>query len=73
MGTISCSSLVKAAGFEGGPGDKATLRVKFPDATIDFYKVPYSVFSGLVKSRDPAQFYLKNVYGQYDYKKLNNS
>ena len=73
MGKVSGSSLVKAVGFSGGLGEIGTLRIRFDDTTIDFFKVPYVAYRGLVLSRDPAQHYLKNIYGQYDYKKLKNS
>jgi len=43
MGKVSGSSLVLAVGFSGGAGDIATLRIRFPDATIDFEQVPYSI------------------------------
>jgi hypothetical protein len=44
LGTIRGSSLIKAVGFSGAAGDTATLRIEFQDATLDFFKVPFSVF-----------------------------
>jgi hypothetical protein len=70
MGTIHSSSLIKAVGFSGAAGDTATLRIQFDDALLDFAKVPFSVFKALVRSKDPAHFYLRNIYGAYSYEKL---
>jgi KTSC domain len=70
MGTIAGSSFIKAVGFSGLAGDTATLRIRFDDATIDFSKVPFAVFKKLVRSKEPAQFYLQNIYGTYPYEKI---
>jgi len=70
MGRVSGSSLVKQVGFAGGPGEKSTLRMKFHDATLDFFKVPYLVYRGLVLAKDHSAYYLKNIHGKFDYKKL---
>lgn len=70
MGTISGSNFIKAVGFSGVAGDTATLRIRFDDATIDFSKVPFAIFKRLVRSKDPAHFYLQNIYGAYHYQKI---
>jgi len=70
MGKVSGSSLVKSVGFDGGPGDIGTLRIRLNNATIDFKKVPYSVYRGLVLAKDHSQFYLSRIHGKYDYKKI---
>ena len=70
MGVIRGSSLIKAVGFSGGPGDVGTLRIRFYDAEIDFSGVPYSVFRGLVVAKDKSAHYLKHIYGAYKYQKL---
>jgi hypothetical protein len=70
MVQIRGSSFVKGAGFTGLAGDNATLRIKFDDATIDFFRVPYLVFKALIRSRDPAHYYLRNIYGMYSYSKV---
>jgi hypothetical protein len=70
MGTILGSSFIKAVGFSGAAGDTATLRIRFDDATIDFSKVPFAVFKKLVRSKDPAHFYLRNIYGAFHYQKI---
>ena len=70
MGRFSGSSLVKQVGFAGGPGEKNTLRIKFYDATLDFFKVPYLIYRGLVLAKDHSGYYLKNIHGKFDYKKL---
>jgi hypothetical protein len=51
-------------------GDTATLRIRFDDAIIDFSKVPFTVFKKLVRSKDPAHFYLRNIHGAYSYEKV---
>jgi hypothetical protein len=70
MGSISGSNFIKAVGFSGVAGDTATLRIQFDDATIDFAKVPFAMFKKLVRSKDPAHFYLRNIYGAYPYEKI---
>ena len=70
MGRVSGSSLVKQVGFAAGPGEKATLRIKFYDATLDFSKVPYLIYRGLVLAKDHSAYYLKNIHGKFDYKKI---
>jgi KTSC domain len=70
MGTISGSNFIKAVGFSGVAGDTATLRIRFDDATIDFVKVPFAIFKALVRSRSPAHFYLRNIYGNFQYEKI---
>ena len=70
MGQVSGSSLVKAVGFDGGPGDIGTLRIRFKDATIDFQKVPYSIYRGLALAKDHSAYYLRYIYGAYKYAKL---
>lgn len=70
MGTISSSNFIQAVGFSGSAGDTAALRIRFDDATIDFSKVPYTVFKKLVRSKDPAHFYLQNIYGAFQYQRL---
>jgi hypothetical protein len=70
MGTIRGSGLIKAVGFSGAAGDNATLRIQFDDALLDFALVPFAIFKALVRSKDPAHFYLRNIYGAYSYKKL---
>jgi hypothetical protein len=70
MGTISGSNFIRAVGFSGVAGDTATLRIQFDDAIIDFNKVPFAVFKWLVRSKDPAHFYLRNIYGIYKYEKV---
>jgi KTSC domain len=67
---IRGSSFIKAVGFSGKAGDDATLRIQFDDALLDFFKVPFSVFKSLVRSKDPAHFYLRNIYGAYTYQKV---
>jgi hypothetical protein len=51
-------------------GDTAILRIQFDDALLDFAKVPFSIFKALVRSKDPAHFYLRNIYGAYSYQKI---
>jgi len=70
MGRVSGSSLLKQVGFAGGPGDNSTLRIKFHDATLDFFKVPYLIYRGLALAKDHSSYYLKNINGKFDYKKL---
>jgi hypothetical protein len=70
MGTISGSNFIRAVGFSGAAGDTATLRIQFDDALIDFSKVPFAVFKKLVRSKEPAQFYLQNISGAYSYQKI---
>jgi hypothetical protein len=70
LGTISGSSFIKAVGFSGVAGDTATLRIQFDDATIDFNKVPFAIFKRLVRSKDPVHFYLRNIYGVFQYEKV---
>jgi hypothetical protein len=70
MGTIRGSTFIKAVGFSGVAGDSATLRIQFDDAILDFARVLFSVFKALVRSKDPAHFYLRNIYGAYSYEKL---
>ena len=70
MGRVSGSSLMKQVGFAGGPGEKSTLRIEFYDAEVDFFKVPYLVYRGLVLAKDHSAYYLKNVHGKFDYKKI---
>jgi len=70
MGMIHGSSFVRAVGFSGVAGDNATLRIQFDDATLDFAQVPFWIFKALVRSKDPAHFYLRNIYGAYSYDKL---
>jgi hypothetical protein len=71
MGKVSGSSLVKLVGFDGGPGEKSILRIKFSDgATIDFRKVPYSVYRGLVLAKDHSAYYLKHVHSKFDYNRV---
>ena len=70
MGRVSGSSLVKQVGFAGGPGEKSTLRIKFYDTTLDFFKVPYLIYRGLVLAKDHSAYYLKNVHGKCDYRKI---
>ena len=72
MGRVSGNSLLKQVGFAGKPGEKSTLRIKFYDTTLDFFKVPYLIYRGLALARDHSAYYLKNVYGQFDYKKLSS-
>lgn len=71
MGSIRGSSLVKAVGFRGELGSTDTLRIQFSDgAVIDFKNVPYSIYRGLVLSKDPSAYYHKHIHGKFDYKKL---
>jgi hypothetical protein len=70
MGRVSGSSLVLAVGFSRGPGEAGTLRIKFPDATIDFDRVPYAVYRGLVMSKDKSHYYLRAIYGNFKYNKF---
>jgi hypothetical protein len=70
MGTIFGSTFIKAAGFSGTAGDTATLRIQFDDATIDFSKVPFTIFERLARSKDPVHFYLRNIYGTFPYEKI---
>jgi hypothetical protein len=70
MGSVSRSSLVLAIGFSGGPGDAGTLRIKFPDAILDFKRVSYATYRSLVIARDKPQKYLAMIYGRYEYTKL---
>jgi hypothetical protein len=67
MGSITGSSLIKAVSFSGAAGDTATLRIQFNDAVLDFSQVPFAIFKALVRSKDPAHFYLRNIYGAYSY------
>lgn len=70
MGLLRGSSFLKAVGFSDGPGSIGSLRIRFDDATIEFRKVPYSVYRGLVVAKDHSAYYFKHIYGQYDYKKV---
>jgi hypothetical protein len=70
MGSISGSSFIKAVGFSGAAGDNATLRIQFDDALLDFSRVPFTIFKALVRSKDPAHFYLRNIHGAYSYQKI---
>jgi KTSC domain len=71
MGSIKSSSLIKQIGFAGGPGDTTTLRIKFSDgAIIDFDKVPYRVFRGLVLAKNISGYYLSHVHGKFEYQKI---
>jgi hypothetical protein len=70
MGTIRGGSLIKAVGFSGVAGDNATLCIQFDVALLDFAKVPFSIFKARVRSKDPAHFYPRNIYGAYSYTKL---
>ena len=70
MGSINSSSLIKSVGFAGGPGEVGTLRIRFKDAVIDFYRVPYKIYRALVLARDHSANYLKNVHGRFDYNKV---
>ena len=70
MGRVSGSSLLKQVGFAGGPGEVGTLRIRFKDAVIDFYRVPYKIYRALVLARDHSANYLKNVHGRFDYNKV---
>ena len=70
LGTIAGSNFIKAVGFSGVVGDTAALRIRFDDATIDFSKVPFAVFKKLVRSKDPAHFYLRNIFVAYSYEKV---
>jgi hypothetical protein len=70
MGIVRGSGLIKAVGFSGAASDDATLRIQFDDATLDFAQVPFSIFKTLVRSKDPAHFYLRNIYGAYSYEKI---
>lgn len=63
-------SFLKAVGFSANPGEVGILRIKFDDATIDFQDVPYRVFSSLVRSREPGQYYQRVIHGKFKYKKL---
>jgi hypothetical protein len=71
LGTIPGSTFVKAVGFSGAAGEHGTLRIRFDDATIDFGNVPYTIFTGLVRSgKDASHFYLRRIYGAYPYTKI---
>ena len=70
MGRVSGSSFVKQVGFAGGPGEVSTLRIRFKDAVIDFYRVPYKIYRGLTLPRDHSSYYFKNIFGKFDYKNI---
>jgi hypothetical protein len=70
MGTIRGSTFIKAVGFSGASGDNATLCILFDDALLDFAQVPFFIFKALVRSKDPAHFYLRNIYGAYSYTRI---
>jgi hypothetical protein len=70
IGTVKGSSLIKKIGFSGSPGSIGTLRIEFYDTTLDFLKVSYSIFAGLVKSKDKSDFYFKNIYGVFRYREV---
>jgi hypothetical protein len=70
LGVVRGSSFIKAVGFSGSPGEVGILRIRFDDATLDFENVPYRTYRGLVVAKEHTQFYLKNIHGQFDYKKI---
>jgi KTSC domain len=70
MGSIHGSTFIKAAGISGAAGDSATLRIQFDDALLDFAQVPFAIFKSLVRNKDRAHFYLRNIQGAYSYKTL---
>jgi hypothetical protein len=63
MGTISGSSLIKAVGFSGAAGDNVTLRIQ---SVMPWSTTPGSPleFSNLVRSKNPSNFYLRNIYAR---------
>jgi len=63
MGTVK-SDLIAKLGHEG-----TTLRIEYRDGyTADYFKVPFTTFKALVRSKHPGEDWLK-LRGQYDYKK----
>jgi len=70
VGRVSGSSLIKGVGFEGEAGTTSTLRIRFHDTTLDFLKVPYKIFRGLVTSKDVSGYYFKHVHGKFQYQQI---
>jgi hypothetical protein len=69
MGTVN-STFLKAIGFSGSPGHDGTLRIKFTDATLDFFDVPYHLYRGLALSKDPSRFYFSHITNEFEFAKV---